>query len=193
MDLTKGTEAEKIERSKKMMLWFAIISMAMMFAGITSGYLVSRNRPDWINDFQIPSSFVWSTLVIVLSSVTLHFAKTFLKKGNRSNASIFLLATFVLGSIFIFMQFVGFQQILADGYYFTGNASSITTTFVYLIVMAHIAHVIAGLIVLLVLIYNHFKQRYKVGQMLGLELGATFWHFVDVLWIILFLFLYFIR
>ncbi|SHI89401.1 cytochrome c oxidase subunit 3 [Mesonia phycicola] len=193
MDLTKGTEAEKIERSKKMMMWFAIISMAMMFAGITSGYLVSRNRPDWISDFQIPSSFIWSTLVIILSSVTLRFAKNFLKKGNRSNTSIFLLATFVLGSIFVIMQFVGFQQILADGYYFTGNASSITTTFVYLIVMAHIAHVIAGLIVLLVLIYNHFKQRYKVGQMLGLELGAIFWHFVDVLWIILFLFLYFIR
>lgn len=193
MDLTKGTETEKIERSKKMMMWFAIISMAMMFAGITSGYLVSRNRPDWISDFQIPSSFIWSTLVIILSSVTLRFAKNFLKKGNRSNTSIFLLATFVLGSIFVIMQFVGFQQILADGYYFTGNASSITTTFVYLIVMAHIAHVIAGLIVLLVLIYNHFKQRYKVGQMLGLELGAIFWHFVDVLWIILFLFLYFIR
>ena len=104
-----------------------------------------------------------------------------------------MFVTLLLGAAFIGLQFVGFQQILAEGYYFTGSASSITTTFVYLIVIAHIVHVAAGLIVLLVLIYNHFKQRYKAGQMLGLELGATFWHFVDVLWIILFLFLYFIR
>ncbi|HIB36513.1 cytochrome c oxidase subunit 3 [Mesonia sp.] len=193
MDLTKGTEEEKIKRSKKMMLWFAIISMGMMFAGITSGYIVSRNRPDWINDFQLPSSFLYSTILIVLSSVALYFVKSLILKEKRSNATLLLILTLLLGSVFIALQFYGFQQILAEGYYFTGSASSITTTFVYLIVIAHIAHVVAGLIVLLVLIYNHFKQRYKAGQMLGLELGATFWHFVDVLWIILFLFLYFIR
>lgn len=193
MDLTKGTEEEKIKRSKKMMLWFAIISMGMMFAGITSGYIVSRNRPDWINDFELPSSFLYSTILIVLSSVALYFVKPLILKQKRGNATFLLLVTFLLGSAFIGLQFYGFQQILAEGYYFTGSASSITTTFVYLIVIAHIAHVLAGLIVLLVLIYNHFKQRYNAGQMLGLELGATFWHFVDVLWIILFLFLYFIR
>lgn len=193
MDLTKGTEEEKIQRSKKMMLWFAIISMGMMFAGITSGYIVSRNRPDWISDFELPTSFLWSTLIIILSSVTLYFVKPLIIKEKRTNATLLMFVTLLLGAAFIGLQFVGFQQILAEGYYFTGSASSITTTFVYLIVIAHIVHVAAGLIVLLVLIYNHFKQRYKAGQMLGLELGATFWHFVDVLWIILFLFLYFIR
>ena len=193
MDLTKGTEEEKIKRSKKMRLWFAIISMGMMFAGITSGYIVSRNRPDWISDFELPTSFLWSTLIIILSSVTLYFVKPLIIKEKRTNATLLMFVTLLLGAAFIGLQFVGFQQILAEGYYFTGSASSITTTFVYLIVIAHIVHVAAGLIVLLVLIYNHFKQRYKAGQMLGLELGATFWHFVDVLWIILFLFLYFIR
>jgi len=193
MDLTKGTEEEKIKRSKKMMLWFAIISMGMMFAGITSGYIVSRNRPDWISDFELPTSFLWSTLIIIFSSVTLYFVKPLIIKEKRTNATLLMFVTLLLGAAFIGLQFVGFQQILAEGYYFTGSASSITTTFVYLIVIAHIVHVAAGLIVLLVLIYNHFKQRYKAGQMLGLELGATFWHFVDVLWIILFLFLYFIR
>ena len=167
--------------------------MGMMFAGITSGYIVSRNRPDWISDFELPTSFLWSTLIIILSSVTLYFVKPLIIKEKRTNATLLMFVTLLLGAAFIGLQFVGFQQILAEGYYFTGSASSITTTFVYLIVIAHIVHVAAGLIVLLVLIYNHFKQRYKAGQMLGLELGATFWHFVDVLWIILFLFLYFIR
>ncbi|MBW2962440.1 cytochrome c oxidase subunit 3 [Mesonia aestuariivivens] len=193
MDLTKGTGEEKIKRSKKMMLWFAIISMGMMFAGITSAYIVSRNRPDWINDFQLPSSFLWSTVVILLSSICMYAVKPLMIKGKRTNATVMLLLTFILGALFIGLQFHGFKQILAEGYYFTGSASSINTTFVYLIVVAHIVHVAAGLIVLSILIYNHFKQRYKVGQMLGLELGATFWHFVDVLWIVLFLFLYFIR
>ena len=193
MDLTKGSEQERRDRAKKMMLWFAIISMGMMFAGITSGYIVSRNRPDWISDFELPTSFLWSTLIIILSSVTLYFVKPLIIKEKRTNATLLMFVTLLLGAAFIGLQFVGFQQILAEGYYFTGSASSITTTFVYLIVIAHIVHVAAGLIVLLVLIYNHFKQRYKAGQMLGLELGATFWHFVDVLWIILFLFLYFIR
>lgn len=193
MDLTKGTEEEKRKRSKKMMLWFAIISLSMMFAGLTSAYVVSRTRPDWLNEFELPSAFIWSTLIIILSSVTLHFSKKLIENNKRDKASYLMWFTLLLGVSFVYLQFIGFQQILAEGYYFTGSASSITTTFVYLIVIAHIAHVVAGLIVLLVVIYNHYKQRYGAGQMLGIELGATFWHFVDVLWIFLFLFLYFYR
>jgi len=75
MDLTQGTEQEKTARSKKMMLWFGIISMVMMFAGLTSSYVVSSERQDWLNDFTLPNSFIWSTLAIVASSVTLFIAK----------------------------------------------------------------------------------------------------------------------
>ncbi len=192
MDLTDGTEREKIARSKKMMLWFAIISMGMMFAGLTSAFVVSKDRPDWIEDFQLPTPFLYSTIVILVSSVCLLFAKKAVKVNETKKAGWFLLTTFVLGSIFVWMQFQGFMEILEDGYYFTGSASNITSSFIYLIVISHIAHIVAGLIILLVLIYNNSKQRYKSGQMLGLELGATFWHFVDVLWIYLFFFLYFL-
>ncbi|HET8810175.1 MAG TPA: cytochrome c oxidase subunit 3 [Flavobacteriaceae bacterium] len=188
MDLTQGTKEEKNSRAKKMMLWFGIISMIMMFAGFTSAYVVSSNRPDWVDDFQLPNAFVWSTVVIVLSSIALFFVKKSLTKGKRKNATILLLSTFVLGLVFIFLQFKGFGQIISEGYYFTGPASTINSSFIYLVVLAHLAHVAAGLVVLSVLIYNHFKQRYKTGQTLGLELGATFWHFVDLLWLYLFLF-----
>jgi len=75
MDLTQGTEKEKIERSKKMMLWFGIISMGMMFAGLTSAYVVSKNRPDWLKDFQLPNAFIYSTIIVLVSSFTFHFAK----------------------------------------------------------------------------------------------------------------------
>jgi len=193
MDITQEANAHKIGKAKKMMLWFGIASMVMMFAGITSAYVVSKNRPDWISDFQLPVTLYWSTLVIVVSSITFILAKKAILKGNRTNATVFLLTTLALGIAFIQLQFDSFSEIIAAGYYFTGSESTITTSFIYVVVLLHLAHLTAGLIVLLVVIYNHFKQRYKKGQMLGIELGATFWHFLDILWVYLFVFLYFFR
>ena len=193
MDLTEGTRDQKVARAKKMMLWFGIISMVMMFAGLTSAYVVSKNRPDWIAGFDLPPSLYWSTLVIIISSFTFILAKRSVEKDNRKNATMFLLATLVLGIVFVVLQFQSFAEIISAGYYFTGSESTITTSFIYVVVLVHLAHLLAGLIVLLVVIYNHFKQRYHSGQMLGMELGATFWHFLDILWVYLFLFLYFFR
>jgi cytochrome c oxidase subunit 3 len=193
MDLTQGTSQHKQGRAKKMMLWFGIISMAMMFAGLTSAYVVSKNRPDWLSDLQLPATFIWSTLVIFLSSVTFHIAEKAVKQNKHSLATMGLLGTLALSLIFIGLQFQSFNELLESGYFFTGSASSVTTSFLYLIVGSHLVHLFGGIIVLLVIIYNHFKQKYHAGQTLGLELGATFWHFVDALWIYLFLFLYFFR
>ena len=106
---------------------------------------------------------------------------------------LFLVLTFLLGCVFLGLQFAGFNQIIANGYFFTGAESTITTSFIYLVVIMHVLHVAAGLISLLVVIYNHYKQRYRNGKTLGIELAATFWHFVDILWIYLFLFFYFVR
>lgn len=193
MDLMQGTREHKQDRAKKMMLWFGIISMAMMFAGLTSAFVVSKNRPDWLTDLQLPTTFFWSTLVILLSSFTFHFAERAVKQNNHANASAGLWATLILSGIFIYLQFAGFDKLLETGYFFTGSTSSVTTSFLFLIVGSHLFHLLAGIVVLLVIIYNHFKLRYKAGQSLGLELGATYWHFVDGLWIYLFLFLYFFR
>lgn len=193
MDLTQGTHHQKAGRAKKMMLWFGIISMAMMFAGLTSAYVVSKNRPDWISDLQLPGSFYWSTIAIVLSSITIFLAEKAVKKNKRSAATGFLWTTLGLAAVFIFFQFQSFSALIAEGYYFTGSESTVTTSFIYVVVLAHLAHLAGGIVVLLVLIYNHFKQKYHAGQTLGLELGATYWHFVDALWIYLFFFLYFFR
>lgn len=182
---------ERSARSKKMLLWFAMISMFMTFAGLTSAYVVSASRPDWAETFKLPDAFIISTVVILLSSVTFHLAKIATKKANRSAATAYLLATLALGLGFVFCQFYGFQKIIESGYFFTGPESTVTTSFVYIVAVVHLAHLFAGLIVLLVVIYNHFKQKYNPSQTLGIELGAMFWHFLDVLWLYLFLFLYF--
>ncbi|TJY32527.1 cytochrome c oxidase subunit 3 [Pontimicrobium aquaticum] len=193
MDLTQGTLEEKNKRAKKMMLWFGIISLVMSFGGLTSAFIVSSSREDWLKDFVLPQAFIISLILIIVSSVTFFLAKRSLKSDNRRATTAFLLVTLILGVGFVVSQFMGFNQIIEAGYNFTGPTSNITMSYIYVIAFAHIMHVIAGLICLLVVIYNHFKQRYNSQNMLGLELAATFWHFVDILWVYLFFFLYFYR
>jgi cytochrome c oxidase subunit 3 len=193
MDLTQGTEQEKRARAKKMMLWFGIVSLLMGFAGWTSAYIVSSSREDWLKDFELPLAFFISTGVIIISSVTYHIAKKAVEKDKRKTATIWLLATLVLGITFILLQFLGFSQLIGQGYYFTGPTSSITMSYIFLIAVVHILHVVAGLISLLVVLYNHLQNKYSSTNMLGLELGLTFWHFLDLLWVYLILFFYFFR
>ena len=193
MDYTEGTEQQKIGRAKKNMLLFAMISLGMSFAGLTSAYIISKERPDWLTDFEIPQAFFSSLAVIIASSFIFILAKNAVKKEQNSKAMMLLITTFILGVVFVYLQFLGFSQIIENGYFFTGSESSITTSFIYLVVLLHLAHIFAGLICVLVVIYNHYKLKYTKGKTLGIELATTFWHFVDVLWVYLFLFLYFVR
>ncbi|HEA29849.1 MAG TPA: heme-copper oxidase subunit III [Leeuwenhoekiella sp.] len=193
MDYTSQPEGEKIIRAKKMMLWFGIVGLSMMFAGLTSAYIVSKERKDWLSDFQLPQAFYISTGLIILSSLTMIFAKRAIKSNAAAQAKLFLAATLVLGIAFVYMQFVGFDEIIANGYFFTGSESNVTTSFIYAFVITHIAHVVGGLIVLVVMFVNNFRGKYTAGNMLGISLGATFWHFVDILWVYLFVFLLFFR
>lgn len=179
-------------KSAKPMLWVSMVSMTMMFAGLTSAYVVSRKRSDWVS-FDLPNAFYVSTFLIVLSSITFMLAKYFIKQNNRQLTSVFLLSTLFLGIGFVFFQFQGFNELLDSGLFFAGAQSTVKSSFIYGITIAHLAHVAAGIVVLLVVIFNHFSKKYSANDTLGLELGAIFWHFVDILWIYLFLFFYFIR
>ncbi|WP_168732827.1 cytochrome c oxidase subunit 3 [Flavobacterium supellecticarium] len=184
---------ERKAKSYKMMLWFAMISIVMVFAGLTSAYVVSKSRPDWLKDFTLPSAFIASTVVMLLSSVTFHLAKKAIQKDNRKATTNLLWLTLALGIAFVVLQFEGFAQVIESGYFFTGSESTITTSFLYVVVIVHLAHLFGGLVALLIIIYNHFKQKYNSGQTLGIELGAMFWHFLDFLWVYLFLFFYFYK
>ncbi len=193
MVTTLDTDPVKLDRAKKNMLWFGIISLSMSFAGLTSAYVVSKERPDWLTDFVIPQAFYISLVLILFSSATIILAKSFVRKQKHQIGLLLLITTFVLGVLFVYFQFKGFSEIIANGYFFTGPTSTITTSFVYVIVLLHVAHVFAGLISLLFVIYNQYKLKYDNGKTLGIELAATFWHFIDLVWIYLFLFLYFVR
>lgn len=174
------------------MLWIAMISMVMFFAGLTSAYVISMKREDWV-DFDLPQAFFVSTFLIVISSLTLFLSQYFLKKDKRALSLFLVVATLFLGIGFIWQQYVGFNQLKSIGLFFTGPESTVSTSFIIGITFMHILHIFAGIIVLFVVIYNHFKYKYKPKDLLGFELGAIFWHFVDLLWIYLFFFFYFIR
>ena len=190
MDLTQGTTQDKQKRAKKMMLWFGIISLIMSFAGLTSAFIVSSSREDWLADFVLPNSFTYSTLIIFLSSIVLFAAKQALKKNQYTTTTSLLIGTLVLGIAFIYSQVLGFNQIIASGYNFTGPTSNITMSYIYVIAVVHIVHVLAGIFCLIVVIINQLNKKYSSENTLGFDLASTFWHFVDILWLYLFFFLY---
>ena len=191
MELNEKEIRLKTIKAKKMMLLFSMLSIAMTFAGLTSAYIVSKSRPDWLKDFELPFAFVVSTVVIILSSISIYIAKKSVKNNEVSKTTLWLLITFGLGIIFVISQFSGFNELIGLGYFFTGAQSTITTSFLYVLTVLHLAHLFAGLIVLIVVTINNYKNKYKTEK-LGFELAVTFWHFLGILWLYLFVFFIFL-
>jgi len=191
MTMTAEEHKARTGRSYKLLLIFAMASMTMMFAGITSAYIIGKSRPDWIKDFELPTSFLYSTITILVCSVTIHLAKVSIKNNDRQKTTMFLFATLALGLLFTYFQRLGFYELSLKNLYPTGG--SITISFLFVIVLAHILHLAGGIISLLITIYNHFKQKYNSTQFVGIELCAMYWHFLDLIWVLLFLLLYFFK
>jgi cytochrome c oxidase subunit 3 len=192
MDLEKNELRKKHRRARKMMLLFSLLSITMTFAGLTSAYIVSKARPDWLKDFELPDYFIISTLIILASSITMWLAKRNVKKKLISKTSFWIAITFLLSIFFFLSQFLGFQELINKGYYFTGAQSTVTTSFLYVLALLHLVHVFAGVIVLIVVFVNNKNKKYN-DETLGFELAETFWHFLGFLWLYLFVFLYFFR
>ena len=188
---TNDSIITKTNRAKKMMLWFGMISMSMTFAGLTSAYVVSSSRADWIQQIELPFAFTLSTLIIILSSGTFYLALKMIQSDNIKAAQGLLLTTLALAIVFVLFQLQGFNGIIDKGYYFTGPESSITTSYLYVLVLLHLAHLTAGLVIVLNVFFKTLKGKYAQGNTLGFELALTFWHFLDILWVYLFLFVSF--
>ena len=191
--MTLEEEQARKGKTYKMLLWFGMISICMIFAGLTSGFIVSKKRPDWVADFNMPNSLIISTIIIILSSLTYYFAKKSIEKGLNSTGMIFLITTLVLGILFVFFQFNGFSELYSMQLVPTGPSSTVSVSFLYAFVIVHVAHLFGGLISLFTVIYNHYKQKYNPAQTLGIELSAMYWHFMDFIWVYLFLFFYFFK
>tara|TARA_B100001029_G_C14938583_1_gene381862 strand:- start:48 stop:644 length:597 start_codon:yes stop_codon:yes gene_type:complete len=195
IDIYKMETTEKFKtqntKAKKMMLWFGIGSICMTFAGLSSAYIVSSKRADWLTQIELPLSFTISTIIIILSSFSIYFSRKMLQENKLNLTKYFLIITLFLSFLFTYFQFKGFSEIIDLGYYFTGPESSINTSYLYVLVLLHLAHLFAGIIVIVVLLINTLMGKYSKENSLGIELAETFWHFLDFLWIYLFLFVSF--
>ena len=173
-------------RAFKQLLWVGIGAIAMFFAGLTSAYIVRKAEGNWV-EFILPEWFWYSTITIVLSSVVLILAKQKIKK-DKSGFSL-VLSVFMLGLLFSFFQLNGWEELTNQGVYLTGEGSNVSGSFLYVLTLSHLVHLIGGLIALLVTAINVKRKKYSAEDYLGLEITSIYWHFLSILWIYLFCFL----
>ncbi|MCC7029716.1 MAG: cytochrome c oxidase subunit 3 [Chitinophagaceae bacterium] len=175
----------------KLLLWIAIASICMMFAGWTSAFLVRKAQGNWLL-FSLPTAFWVSTAVILASSVTMHLSIKEFKKRNMGLYKKLISVTAILGVLFMLLQFWGFYEMHGQGVTLASNGEGISGSFIYVISGVHILHMLGGVIALVIVFFVvNFRKRTKVYSSNGLEILGTYWHFVDVLWIYLFLFFLF--
>ena len=186
---TVAMEQQKRLHPHKFTMWVAIASILMMFGGLTSAYIVKRNQANW-QTFELPIAFWYSTAIVLASSLTMLLALRSFKERQMSRYRMLLAATMVLGVIFIALQILGFQQLWGKGLTLQGNVSY---SFLYIIVGLHAVHVLGGVIALVVMSLLAFSGKKRVYTSVPLEVMSTYWHFVDILWLYLLVFLLLIR
>ena len=180
-------QAYKKKKVAKPLLWFGMISIVMLFAGLTSAVIVRRGDGNWLL-YDIPEAFLWSTVIIVFSSLLLLMANNFAKKDNQSALMYSLWATLIMGIAFVYSQFIGYGKLVENKVYFTGAEHNASGAFLYIISGLHLLHLVGGMIALLVVLFNANKERYNSKNLLGLQVCSIYWHFLGGMWVYLYIF-----
>jgi len=168
----------------KFTLWVGIGSIIMMFAGLTSAYIVKREQPGWTS-FTAPIAFYYSTAVMLISSVTIFLAGKSFRERRMIRYKKMIAATAVLGLVFLLLQWIGFRHLWVSGITFHGSGAG---QFLYIIAGLHGLHVLGGAIALLTLYIRAGNARIRSYNVVPVDVVSTYWHFVDLLWIYLFIF-----
>jgi cytochrome c oxidase subunit III len=186
-NLTEVEDKQNL-KAKKFLVWLFIISSFMIFAGLTSGFIVyTAGSPDRGLKTILPQAFKYSTAIIILSSLTLHLAYRAAKRLQFDRQKLYLAATIVLGIAFMVVQFEAWQVLTRQGVYFVNyNASQ---SFIYVFTGFHMLHIFAGLLMLVNSLFGAFGKIGQVRNLFRLEVTSIFWHFIDILWIYLYVFL----
>src|SRR6187431_1205936 len=178
---TVAMEQRKRIHPHKFTLWVGIASIIMMFAGLTSAYIVKRNQVNWTS-FELPTMFWYSTLAILASSATLFLAQNAFKQREMARYRNLVVTSLLLGVVFITLQVLGFKQLWDNGMTLQKNVSF---SFLYVIVGLHGLHVVGGVVALIVLFLKAFSSKVRNYNIVPIEVISTYWHFVDVLWLYL--------
>lgn len=184
--LKTAKEGRKIH-PQKFAMWLAIGSISMMFAGFTSAVIVRQAQGNWI-ELKLSPFFYISTVVIILSSLSMWLTVRSFKHRNMLFHKRMVIVTVIFGLLFAVLQFFGFREMMAQTFW----SNNVSVQFIVVIVLVHVVHVIGGVVALAIMFFRTFNRKVKRYSMVGLELISTYWHFVDILWIYLFLFFIYI-
>jgi cytochrome c oxidase subunit 3 len=172
----------------KFTLWVGIGSIIMMFAALTSAYVVRHAQQNWL-EFNLPKVFWYSTAVIIISSITMQLSLKAFRERNRLRHRLLLGITALLGVLFAVLQISGFYNLYSRGIHIIGEGSNPSASFLGVITGLHVVHVLGGVIALLFIYIQSLSTRVKTYNSIPLEILSVYWHFVDILWIYLFIFL----
>ena len=175
----------KSVNAKKFALWLFIVSICMLFAGLTSAYIVKKSDGRWLQ-FEMPDMFFYSTLILILSSITMHWTYLMAKDNSLKRVKIGITGTAFIALSFFCMQYLAWIELVDENVFLVGNPSG---SFVYIFSGLHLAHLIGGLIFLLVIFLDTINYKVHSKNMLAIEMCTTYWHFLGALWIYLYLFL----
>jgi len=181
---------------KVFMLWSFLGTIIMMFAGLTSAYIVRKGAGEWVL-YKLPDLFWLSTGVILISSILLYVSQKALFENKLTLHKITLGATLLSGIAFVILQYYGWQQLTSYGVRLTGNPSG---SFLYIISGLHALHILGGIVFLVIFFAKSLLKRDVVDKLLeelnpnrflGYKLLSTYWHFVGLLWLYLFVFFWY--
>ncbi|MBP6334778.1 MAG: cytochrome c oxidase subunit 3 [Bacteroidia bacterium] len=210
-----NTRNENTQRAKRSLVVLGIMSIVMLFAGLTSGYIVRQGEGKWA-EFALPNTFIYSTIIIVLSSLPMQWALISIRRNNVKNLISGLALSGILGFAFIFTQYLAWSELFQSGIAFTGRIRDVTTnfnyipagvetveqagdagnvagSFLYVITGLHVVHLLAGIIALFIVFSRAIRQKYSSADYNGVKMCTIYWHFLSGLWLYLFFFLLYIR
>ncbi len=181
-------EIELRERVNRSLLYIGIFSSVMLFAGLTSAYIVRQADGNWLQ-FTLPSMFWVSTGLILASSASVNWALIAAKKDQYKQITYALGLTILLGIGFCITQILGWSELTQGGIYFAGKTSNPSGSFLYILSGVHLAHIFSALIYCAVILKKSFQNKYNSKNIAGVRHCGIFWHFLDGLWVYLFIFL----
>ena len=185
-DIHLGDERQPMAMNpKKFALWLFLVSVVMIFASLTSEFVVRQSEGNWLA-YELPNVFWYSTGILLLSSVTMHWAYLSAKRNNIKKIKIALGSTLILGLLFLVTQLLGWGNMVEQQAYFVGNPAG---SFLYVLTGLHGVHLLSGIIFIAIVVVSAFKFKVHSKSMSQIEMCATFWHFLDGLWLYLFVFL----
>jgi cytochrome c oxidase subunit 3 len=173
---------------KKFALWLFIVTIIMLFAAFTSAYIVRKGDGNWL-EVTLPSALWFNSAIILLSSITMHLAYLSARKNNLVRVELFLTITTLLGVAFLAGQVVAWKDLVEMNVFFGGATSNPAGSFIYVLTGVHGFHLISGIVFLLIVLFAAFRYKVHSKDMILIEMCATYWHFLDFLWIYLFVFL----